>query len=87
MHRRPRVLSRRTQLVDDTDTDAARQAYRIEATLLAWLRDVRQLVGLGHLRLRLTLAYPSAVRDAEAALWIRGQLGFALAIVETLMSA
>jgi transcriptional regulator with XRE-family HTH domain len=91
LHRRPQVLSRRAQLVDDADTDAARQAYRIEAKLLAWLRDVRQLVGLGQLRLRPTLTYTSAVPEAgaarEAALWVRGQLGFELEPIETLMSA
>ena len=90
LHRRPQVLSRRAQLVDDTDTGAARQAYRIEAKLLAWLRDVRQLVELGTLRLGPTLTYPGAVGDVDAArdaaLWTRERLGLALGPIETLMS-
>ena len=91
LHRRPQVLSRRTQLVDDTNTGAARQAYRIEARLLAWLRDVRQLVELGQLQPRPVLAYPGVVRDAEtaraAAMWTRQRLGLQLEPIETLMSA
>jgi transcriptional regulator with XRE-family HTH domain len=67
LHRRPQVLSRRAQLVDDTDSDAARHSYRIEASLLAWLRDVRQVVELGALQLRPTLTYEDTVRDAETA--------------------
>lgn len=87
---RPAVLSRRGQLVDDTDTGAARLAYRIEATLHAWLRDVEQLVGLGVLTLRPTLLYPRPVsRPAaakEAAEWTRDRLGLGAGPIETLMT-
>lgn len=90
LHRRPQVLSRRAHLVDDTDTGAARQTYRIEATLLAWLRDVRQLVELGTLRLNPTLAYPDAVPDIDAArdaaLWAREALNLGFDPIETLMT-
>jgi transcriptional regulator with XRE-family HTH domain len=90
LHGRPQVLSRRAQLVDDNNTDVARQTYRIEATLLAWLRDVRQLVELGQLRPRPALTYTGAVRDAdaarEAALWTRSRLDLHHDPIETLMS-
>ena len=90
LHRRPQVLSRRAQLVDDNNTGAARQAYRLEAELLAWLRDVRQLVELGELQLKPMLTYARAVQDAdaarEAALWTREQLGLQFEPIETLMS-
>ncbi|MFI9386906.1 helix-turn-helix domain-containing protein [Kutzneria sp. NPDC052558] len=91
LHRRPQVLSRRAQLVDDTDTGAARQAYQIEAKLLAWLRDVRQLIESGQLRPEPMLTYTGTVRDTDAArevaLWTRQRLDLQLEPVETLMSA
>lgn len=90
LHRPPQVLSRRAQLVDDTDSHAARHSYRIEAGLLAWLRDVRQMLELGTLQARPTLTYTGTVRDAEAAreaaMWTRERLGLRLDPIETLMS-
>jgi len=90
LHRPPQVLSRRTQLVDDTNSDVARQSYQIEAALLAWLRDVRQLVDLAVLNLRPSLTYCDPVSDADgarkAALWMREKLGIGLEPIETLMA-
>ena len=90
LHRRPQVLSRRAQLVDDTDSDTARNSYQIEASLLAWLRDVRQMIELGTLRQGALLTYPGVVSDAkvarEAALWARESLGLGNGPIETLMS-
>jgi transcriptional regulator with XRE-family HTH domain len=90
LHQRPQVLSRRAELVDDTDSDAARHSYQIEASLLAWLRDVRQLAELGTLRLGTPLTYPGPVADVEAArkaaLWTRDRLQLGNGPIETLMS-
>lgn len=52
LHTAPAVLSRRAALSEDTATDAGRQAYRLEAQLEAWARDVRQLLDLGTLEAR-----------------------------------
>jgi transcriptional regulator with XRE-family HTH domain len=75
----PAVLSRRTELVDDQETDAARNAYLLEAQLASWLRDLRQLIDLGVLEHREPLRYPDPVRDPagarEAARWLRSELG------------
>lgn len=46
LRERPQVLSRRTSLVDDTDSAVSRDSYRLEAKLLAWLDDVRQMITL-----------------------------------------
>lgn len=90
LHRRPSVLSRRTALVDDTDSETARQSYRLEAKLLAWLRDVRQLIEVGTLAPRPVLSYQGVVENAEAAraaaLWARGVLGLEMQPIATLMS-
>jgi transcriptional regulator with XRE-family HTH domain/Zn-dependent peptidase ImmA (M78 family) len=76
--RAPEVLSRRTELVDDTDTDTARNAYLLEAELASWLRDVRQLINLGVLDHGKPLRYPGAVTSTadarEAAIWLRQEL-------------
>jgi transcriptional regulator with XRE-family HTH domain len=77
--RPPEILSRRTELVSDLDTDAARNAYMLEAELASWLRDVRQLIALDVLVPRELLRYPDAVRHPEdarsAARWLRTELG------------
>ncbi|SFR26518.1 Zn-dependent peptidase ImmA, M78 family [Lentzea waywayandensis] len=49
LHRAPAVLSNRAELTEDTSTDAGRQAYRLEAQLETWARDVRQLLDFGTL--------------------------------------
>jgi Zn-dependent peptidase ImmA (M78 family)/transcriptional regulator with XRE-family HTH domain len=43
------VMSLRTSLEYDTDSNAARDAYRMEALLFGWLRDVEQMVDMGFL--------------------------------------
>lgn len=43
------MLSRRhVALAEDTETAALREGYLVEARLVAWLRDVQQMVGLGY---------------------------------------
>jgi transcriptional regulator with XRE-family HTH domain len=44
------VTSLRTSLEYDTDSNAARDAYRMEALLLRWLRDVEQMIEMGFLQ-------------------------------------
>ena len=79
--RPPAVLSRRAELVDEQDTNAARDNFRLDAELGVWLRDVRQLMGFGALRPVAPLRYPETVRDAAAArtaaLWLRDRLDLA----------
>ena len=91
LYRPPQVLSRRAQLVDDTDSEAARQSYWLEAKLLEWLRDVRQLVELGVLHLGSVLTYDGAVGDVEAvreaARWTRDRLGLGLGPIDSLVLA
>jgi Zn-dependent peptidase ImmA (M78 family) len=73
------VLSRRTELAEDANADAARSAYMLEAELGSWLRDVRQLIALGVLDHARPVRYPRAVTDGvaarDAAVWLRGELG------------
>ncbi|CRK60596.1 Transcriptional regulator [Alloactinosynnema sp. L-07] len=87
---RPQVVSRRAQIVEDTDSEAARESYRIEAALLAWLREVRQLENLGVFTAPAAMSYQDGAADAEAArkaaLWLRDQLGLSNRPIETLMS-
>lgn len=74
----PPVLSRRTELVEDSETDAARHAYRLDTELAAWIRDLEQLIGLGLLKRKPLLRYPGVVAKAEdardAARWLRQRL-------------
>ncbi|NUT52222.1 MAG: ImmA/IrrE family metallo-endopeptidase [Saccharothrix sp.] len=87
---RSTVLSRRAELVEDTDSDVARRSYRLEAKLSAWVRDIRQLTGAGALELPTLLAYDGAVTDAdrarEAARWTRDRLGLGSDPIESLMT-
>jgi len=78
LSRPPAVLSRRTaELVDESPTNAARDAFRLEAELANWLRDVRQLMELDVLRPRSPVHFPDKVTDTEgarrAARWLRTQ--------------
>ncbi|MEU0884815.1 XRE family transcriptional regulator [Lentzea sp. NPDC005914] len=66
LHSAPAVLSRRAELNEETTTDAGRQAYRLEAQLEAWARDVRQLTDLGTLVLR-DIYRSEGAADEEAA--------------------
>lgn len=77
--RPPDVLSRRTELADDANTDAARSSYLLEAELASWLRDVRQLIDLDVLSHVNPIRFPGSVTNAEdarsAATWLREELG------------
>jgi transcriptional regulator with XRE-family HTH domain len=74
----PEVLSRRTVLIDEHDTAAARDTFRLETELSVWLRDVRQLMDFGALSPASPMRYPHAVRDSadarDAATWLRRRL-------------
>ncbi|GAB2969840.1 helix-turn-helix domain-containing protein [Saccharothrix stipae] len=86
---RPPVLSRRAQLVEETDSETSRRSYQLEAKLLAWLRDVRQMADSSVLELPRLLTY-DGVADAEgareAARWTRDRLGLDRQPIDTLMS-
>lgn len=90
LRERPPVLSRRTSLVDDTDSAVSRDSYRLEAKLVAWLDDVRQMVTLGLLNPGKTLVYDGVVTDAkgarEAALWLRERNELGQEPIRTLMA-
>ncbi|MEU4599412.1 helix-turn-helix domain-containing protein [Nocardia sp. NPDC023988] len=91
LYARPEVISRRTPLDEDTTSPAARQSYRIEAALTAWLRDVRDVRELGCLRSPEPLRYPKKVSDAAdaraAARWVRERLSLGTEPISTMMSA
>jgi transcriptional regulator with XRE-family HTH domain/Zn-dependent peptidase ImmA (M78 family) len=61
------VSHRAAPLTDDTDSETARQAYLLDARLMSWLRDVRQLVDLGTLRPARLLRLTGSVADEHAA--------------------
>ncbi|MER7167377.1 XRE family transcriptional regulator [Micromonospora sp. NPDC000207] len=76
---RPLVLSRRTgMLSEETDTQAARSTERLEATLVEWLHNVRQLMVLGVLRPSPLLRHRGPIGSEEeargAADWLRHTL-------------
>ncbi|MFV2194980.1 helix-turn-helix domain-containing protein [Nocardiopsis sp. LOL_012] len=78
----PEVVSRRTAFTEQSgagDSAAARSAYRTEACLSQWSREVHQLIDLGVLRPNPLLRYPGEVSDPrsarEAAEWLRTRLG------------
>jgi transcriptional regulator with XRE-family HTH domain len=61
------VSHRSAPLSEDTDSDAARQAYLLDARLLSWLRDVRQVVELGTLEPQPVLRLSKPVVDESTA--------------------
>lgn len=65
--RPPAVVSRRTELVDDPATEAARRSHRLEAALATWLDDVRQLVELRELAPLVPEKFHGAAENAETA--------------------
>jgi transcriptional regulator with XRE-family HTH domain len=86
----PQVISRRTTpIVEDTDTEVARESQLLEIALLSWLAEVRQVMGLGVLHPKTPLRYDSAVNSEdsarEAASWVRNTLGFELQPIESLI--
>jgi transcriptional regulator with XRE-family HTH domain len=86
----PQVVSRRTApMTDDTETEVARESQRLGVALVAWLREVRQVVDLGVLRPHPPLRYDKAV-DSEtlalgAALWVREKLELGTEPVKSLI--
>lgn len=87
---RPLVLSRRTQLTEEAQTDADQQAYRLEAKLLEWREDVRQLVETGLLQPVWPMIYQEPVEDhdsaREAARWLRAKIGTPMEPIDTVMA-
>lgn len=86
----PQVISRRaTPMTDDTDTEVARQSQLLGVALVAWLREVRQVMELGLLRPKPLLRYDGVVRSEASArgvaLWVRESLGFGTEPVESLI--
>ncbi|MEU8206201.1 XRE family transcriptional regulator [Streptosporangium sp. NPDC049046] len=90
LRRPPAVVSRRTELIDDPATDAARQSYRLEAALATWLDDVRQLVELRELTPPVPEKFHGAVENVEtardAARWARRRLGLGTDPISSLIS-
>lgn len=86
----PEVVSRRAAIAEAeelSESTAARGAYRNEAELAQWLRDVRQLIELGTLNPRPLALYPHRVTDLDsardAARWLRTRLGLGDAPIES----
>lgn len=90
LRRPPAVVSRRTELIDDPATDAARQSYQLEAALATWLDDVRQLVELQEFAPPTPEKFHGAVENVEiarqAARWARQKLGLGIDPISSLMS-
>ncbi|MFJ8911448.1 ImmA/IrrE family metallo-endopeptidase [Amycolatopsis sp. NPDC102389] len=90
LREQPPILSRRTSLVEDTDSALSRDSYRLEAKLTAWLDDIRQMVALDLLKPGKAAVYDRVVTDAqgarEAALWLRRRQGLGREPIRTLMA-
>ncbi|MFB4289050.1 helix-turn-helix domain-containing protein [Nonomuraea sp. ATR24] len=86
----PQVVSRRTELAEDTATDAARQSFGMEIALSTWLDDIRQLVELGEYAPPRGEKYPEAIEDVRsarrAAHWVRARLALETGPINSLMS-
>lgn len=85
----PLVLSRRTGVVvEEADTEVARESGRLDLALVAWLHEVQQLVDLGVLQLGPLLRAEAPVDSQSAArdlaLWVRKQLGMDLEAIDSL---
>jgi Zn-dependent peptidase ImmA (M78 family)/transcriptional regulator with XRE-family HTH domain len=90
LYSRPAVVSRRAELLEEEATEAGRESYLLEASLLAWLRDVRQMIDLDVLTVAVPLKYGSTV-DSEttarqAACWLRQNLNLGSGPIPSLMS-
>lgn len=77
LHERPAVLSRRAVLLEEEATEVGRESFRLEAALMSWLQDVRQLQTLGMLGTHPIVTYQGKA-DSEAAArkaagWLRRQ--------------
>lgn len=68
------VSHRSAALTEDTESDTARHAYLLDARLLSWLRDVRQLVELGTLTPRPLLELDRSIGDESSARAVAAQI-------------
>jgi Zn-dependent peptidase ImmA (M78 family) len=90
LYERPAVLSRRTALLEEEATEAGRESFQLEAALVSWLRDVRQLQALGVLDAHPIVKYPGVDADAaarEAAAWLRSQFEYGNEPIPSLLTA
>jgi transcriptional regulator with XRE-family HTH domain len=86
----PPVLSRRTvALTNDTDNEAGRESNLLDIALSGWIRELRQVIGLGLLAPSPIMTYPSTVESADdarrAARWLRERLGVGSGPIESLV--
>jgi len=86
----PVVLSHRASgMTEDSDTEVAREAGRLDLALVAWLHEVQQLVELGVLQpeppLRAKAVVDSQGTARELALRVREQLGVGLQAINSLV--
>jgi transcriptional regulator with XRE-family HTH domain/Zn-dependent peptidase ImmA (M78 family) len=86
----PAVLSHRASgVVEDADTEVARESGRLDLALVAWLHEVQQLVELGVLQpessLRAEAVVDSQGTARELALWVRERLGVGLHAIDSLV--
>ncbi|WP_246001759.1 ImmA/IrrE family metallo-endopeptidase [Allorhizocola rhizosphaerae] len=76
--------------MEDEATQAGRESFRLEASLMSWLRDVRQIQALGMLGTPEILRYPGTVDSGsaarEAANWLRQRLGHGREPISSLMA-
>jgi len=88
LHPAPAVLSHRTPLAEDTATDASQAYHRLDNALAAWIRDIRQLMKLGTLQPQPIKRYHGKVDGpdsaAEAARWLRGELGLGSSPIQSM---
>ncbi|WP_345534978.1 XRE family transcriptional regulator [Phytohabitans rumicis] len=91
LYERPAVLSRRTALLEEEATEAGRESFRLEAELVSWLRDVRQMQTLGVLEARPIRTYPGKIDSdtaaRQAAGWLRSLFANGDEPIESLMKA
>ncbi|WP_239128964.1 helix-turn-helix domain-containing protein [Sinosporangium siamense] len=84
----PAVMSHRTPLAEDTVTNSAQISYRLDSSLAAWIREIGMLVSLGTLDLKPIKRYPHKVDGpsaaAEAARWLRGDLGLGASAIDSM---
>lgn len=72
------VLSNRQPLLEEDESVATKSAFRVQAVLGAWLRDVRQLLDVGVLAQEPLWSYPHEVDGVDsyrqAAQWVRERM-------------
>jgi Zn-dependent peptidase ImmA (M78 family)/DNA-binding XRE family transcriptional regulator len=86
----PAVLSHRTSIMaEDAGTEVEKESGHLDLALVAWLRDVQQMVELGALQPESPLKAETVV-DSEAAardlaLWARERLGAGIGPIDSLV--